>query len=208
MTYDVPSRSLKNSLESRTAKYQSQLAGSPGESLLSARGLTAETMTHFRLGYVDEPVQGDEAYQGRISIPYLTVSGVVALRYRMVETSDKKFLNQSGCGHRPYNVDGLKRAPFIILTEGEPDTWICHQMGFKSIAIPGSDTWEAVWSRLFRFRKVCMFADGDDAGKKLAATIKKDVHNLAVYPMPYKKDVNDMFLERGRQYFVNLLKDF
>jgi DNA primase len=205
VTYDVPSRSLKNSLESRTARYQNQLPGSPGESLLLGRGLDPETIEHFRLGYVADAHQGDEAYKGRISIPYLTVSGVVALRYRQVEQTDRKYLNQSGCGHRPYNVSSL--APFVILTEGEPDTWICHQMGFKAVAIPGADTWNPVWARLFRFRKVVMFADGDDPGKKLAAIIKKDVHNLAVIHMPYKKDVNDMFLERGRQYFVDLLKD-
>lgn len=207
MTYDVPSRSSKNLLESRTAEYQNQLPGSPGESLLLERGLTEETIAHFRLGYVADPYQGEEMYKGRISIPYTTISGVVAIRYRMVELSEKKFLSQSGCSPRPYNVDCLKRAPFIIITEGEPDTWICHQMGFPSVGIPGVETWESVWARLLRFRRVVMFADGDDPGKRLAAIIKKDVHNLNVFSMPYKKDVNIMYLERGRQYFVDLLKD-
>ena len=206
MTYDVPSRSLKNLLEEHTTEYQSQLSGSPGESHLLERGVTPEAIQHFRLGYVGEPAQGDDYYRGRISIPYTTVTGVVSIRFRSLEVDpEKKYLTVQGESARPYNVDCLKKAKLLILTEGEIDTIICWQMGLASLGIPGADAWNPLWARFLRFRKVVMFADGDDAGKRCAATVKKDVPSLIVFSMPWKKDVNDMYLDKGETYFRSLL---
>lgn len=205
----VPSRSTKNGLEIATAEYGRQLSGSPGESLLLERGITKETQAAFRLGYVESPLTGDESYQGYITIPYLTVSGVTTMRFRKTEGDGPKYLSFPGDIGRPYNVGSLYGAGPIFVTEGELDAVVGHQCGLLTVGFPGAQSWThkvdgrsigRVFSRLFRFREVFVLADGDEAGKMFAETVRKDVEGAKVIEMHPGGDVNSMFLEHGEQY--------
>lgn len=193
---------MKNGLEISTAEYAGQLSGSPGEVALSDRGITKETQAAFRLGYVESPLTGDESYRGYITIPYLTVSGVVSMRYRRVAQDDgPKYLSTHGEQARPYNVGSLNSevGPYFI-TEGEMDAIIGAQSGLLTVGFPGAQSWRAVFGRLFRFRTVFVLADGDDAGRMFADTVRKSIEGAKVIEMHPGGDVNSMYLEHGEQY--------
>ena len=54
---------------------------------LSQRGITEQTARMFRLGFVTEPEIGHEPYREKLSIPYLTPTGVVDIRCTIVDGS-------------------------------------------------------------------------------------------------------------------------
>ena len=200
----VPSRSSKNLLEKATAEYQNQLPGSPGESHLLARGISQQSIEHFRLGYVNSPISGDERYKGRLSIPYLTVTGVVTMRFRTTTDEDPKYLSVSGDPGRPFNVADLSGSA-IFLTEGEIDAITLHQMGYASLGIPGATQWNSLYCRLLRFRRTYLLADGDKAGRDFAEAVGSDIRGLTVLHMPSGEDVNSMFVNKGISYFEELI---
>lgn len=214
MTSPVPSRSLKESLEEATNEYQNQLLGSPGASLLSQRGIDHQTIEHFRLGYVSTPISGDESYKGYLSIPYITVSGVVALRFKRIGDRGPKVLSREGAISRPYNVGALKKSVPIFLTEGEPDTWAAFQCGLYVVGIPGVETWERLWSRMFRFCSrqeggpgLYLLQQGDTkilredktAAQLLSDKVRQDLA-AEVIEFPDGHDVDSMRQEFGEQY--------
>lgn len=218
MTSPVPSRSLKQSLEEATSEYQNQLAGSPGASLLSQRGIDHQTIEHFRLGYVSTPISGDEGYTGYISIPYITVSGIVSLRFKRVTGSGPKALAYEGSIARPYNIGALaKRGPMFI-AEGEPDTWIARQCGLSTTGVSGVDSWKSVWGRAFRFCSrseggagLYILQQGDTepvrqigedwftAAELLTRSIKESLPGAETIKFPPNEDVNSLFLKHGAQ---------
>src|SRR5690606_13632589 len=80
---------------------------------LESRGLHEPEVTdRFSLGVVLEPaIREHENYVGRLSIPYITPSGVVAIRFRCIEDHDcknierhHKYMDVSGSGTFMYNV--------------------------------------------------------------------------------------------------------
>lgn len=200
MTLVVPSRSTKNGLETATTEYQRQLSGSLGESVLLERGITKETQERFRLGYISDPLTGDEWYTNHITIPYLTVSGVVSMRYRKTKGDGHKYLTTAGDITRPYNVDSLYGAGPIFVTEGEMDAIVGSQCGLLTVGFPGAQSWRKVFARILRFRSVFVLADGDEAGHVFSETVRKDIEGCKVIGMPPGTDVNDMYLEHGEAY--------
>lgn len=202
MTYPVPSASLKELLETTTAEYQNQLPGSPGESLLLARGITEKVQRYFRLGYVSSPISGDEMFKGRIAIPYLTPSGVVSMRFKLVDGSgDKMYPHPASPAPRPYGVPALSSKGTILVVEGEPDVWAAAVCGLPAIGIPGATNWKRLWRRLLRRWDVIIVADGDDPGRALAADLYDDLSPVAnsvrrVYADP-KEDLNSVLIVDG-----------
>ena len=74
----------KTWLEAQTNRYQSNLY--LAAEYLEGRGITEDTAVSARLGVIDEPLHPDhpdDAYN-RLSIPFITRSGVVYLRYRCI----------------------------------------------------------------------------------------------------------------------------
>lgn len=218
MTSPVPSRSLKLSLEEATSEYQNQLFESPGASLLLERGIDHKTIEHFRLGYVSNPLSGDEDYKGYLSIPYITVSGVVALRFKRVGNYGPKVLSRSLAVSRPYNVGALKKSVPIFLAEGEPDTWAAFQCGLYVVGIPGVETWNEdtgpVWARMFRFCSrveggpgLYILQQGDTkilredktAAQMMSDRIRANI-SAEVIEFPDGYDVDSMRQEFGEQY--------
>jgi len=202
----VPPHSTKNLLERATEVYRSQLPGSPGEFHLSGRGITIETMQKFRLGYVADPLLGDEYYIGRISIPYLTASGVVSVRYRTAAEAKPKYLSSPGDVGRPFNVLALGSNNKVYVTEGEMDAITLDQMGLTAIGIPGATQWQRVYGRILRFRTVVVLADGDQAGRDFADAISRDIR-VKVIHMPDGEDVNSVYCSMGEEKFLEWITE-
>lgn len=192
----------RTSLERSTAAYQKYLdLAAP---YLAGRGLLEETAHSFRLGVVVEPLPGDERFTARLSIPYLTRSGVVAIRYRCLERHDcneidcAKYLGYPGASTHLFNVGDLfADTDTICITEGEMDAVILHQCGLPTVGVPGSNNWKKHYPRIFEdYSRVLVFADGDAAGEKFAKALAKEVERVTVLTMPPGMDVNDVYLNQ------------
>src|SRR4051812_5430637 len=75
-----------------------------------ARGIGLDAARQYRLGSVSEAEPGHEKTWGRLSIPYITPSGIVAIKFRCVrdhdckESDHPKYLAPKGQKPRLYNV--------------------------------------------------------------------------------------------------------
>lgn len=203
----------RNWLESQTSRYQSHLYVA-GE-YLANRGITEDTAVSARLGVVDEPIHGDQdAAYNRLSIPFLTRSGAVDLRYRCIRDHDcgevgcAKYLGRPGSSLRIYGVEDLVSADdTIAVTEGELDRLIIRQIGYSAVGLPGAESWKRHWGRLFEdFRRIVVFGDGDSAGHRFVARF------MAEFPQSSEsvqlvdgEDVNSMYLKVGESYFRDIL---
>lgn len=199
----APSIDTKRSLEERCRTYVGQLTPDAASYILS-RGITKETAERFRIGYVADPLPGDEKYQDRLVIPYLTVSGVVQLRFRSLEEkpSGAKYLGDPGMKSRLFNTLALESLqPDIFLTEGEVDAISLAQAGLNAVGIPGANAWEEIFWRCFRYRKVTVVADGDDPSWKMAKAVAdclgKYFGPVKIVQMDAGEDANSFLVANG-----------
>jgi DNA primase len=198
------SASHLRSLEKSTAKYQESL--SEAWRYLDARGITEKTAEHFRLGYVKEPSRGDENYQGRLCVPYLRQVGVVAQRFRALGDSDCKYLGRTGVDTGLFHVEAFfADTDTCVITEGEFDAIVLHQIGIPSVGVAGAHGWKSHYWRLFQdFDQLIVFRDNDDAGKRLAKDIQEDFPATIIVRMPVD-DVNEAYL--NPEYGEDWLKE-
>ncbi|GAB3847397.1 hypothetical protein GCM10029963_28810 [Micromonospora andamanensis] len=162
--------------EATETYYQSLKENPDAVEYLKSRGLSGANVQYFRLGYVANPLPGHERYAGRISIPYVTRSGVTDIRFRALPTLidgewqnpvGAKMLSAPGAPPRLYNTQDLdRREPFICICEGEPDTWIAHQAGLPAVGVPGIDNWSEWWGRCFKGYSTVYVLAHNDALKK------------------------------------------
>ena len=136
-----------------------------------------------RFGVVEEPEIGHEAFQGRLSIPYITKTGVVDLRFRSLNPAvEPKYMGMTGVETKMYNVLDIDRAgDWIGVCEGELDTVtlsVC--VGIPCVGVPGANSWKKHYTRLLAdFERVFVFADGDQPGKEFAAIFRQVAIELA-----------------------------
>jgi hypothetical protein len=182
---------------------------------LETRGYTAdqaaEAVAKFRLGVVDDHPQ--EYLIGRLSIPYMTTTGILGIKYRCLRDHDckaegcPKYLYDDGEEPRLYNAGAvLKSNPLLFVTEGELDTIAIQTWtGLPACAVPGAQQWakHRYWARCFTpFPLVILPADGDKAGKDMAKAIAADVPQLRIVHMPTGMDVNDVLRTEGAEAFL------
>lgn len=151
-----------------------------------------------------DPMLGHEQYQSRLSIPYITRSGVVDLRFRSIDSSEPKYLGLSGANTHIYNTKGYFRAGnSIALCEGEIDTiTLDYGCNIPAIGVPGVNNWKKHYTRLLAdFERVFLFSDGDQAGTDFAKNLSRELSNLIVVHLPEGQDVNSMYVEKGQSYF-------
>jgi DNA primase len=194
------SKSQRELLAKATENYERNL----GEALpyLQSRGITEETARMFRLGFVKNPETGHELYQGKLSIPYLTPSGVIDIRFRSLSNdSGPKYLSRPGASTHIYNIGALSRDNgMLVVCEGEIDTIIATQVGFVAVGLPGANNWKQFYSRVLDgWDKIMLFCDGDNAGREMAKTISRELDNVFPVFMPDNQDVNDVFLAEGAE---------
>lgn len=170
---------------------------------LAGRGLFESTARSMRLGVVDDPLPGDETYRHRLCIPYLTRAGVVSIRFRCIQQHDcsahggTKYLGYPGAPTHLFNVGALfVPGDLVCVTEGELDAVVLSQAGLPSVGIPGANNWKKHYPRILEdFRRIIVFADGDDAGKKFGKLVAESVEGVTVVTMPEGMDVNDVYLD-------------
>lgn len=209
------SDSLRKEFWLKSNEYHNQLRGSNAEHyLLEERKFTQEAIDHFRLGYVETPMKGDQSHQGRIVVPYMTRTGVVSLRSRSMPAENggeygSKYLPWlTGDTTRPFNTPALDTAAEVVITEGEFDAITAWILGLHSIGIPGVANWKSVFRPIFRHRKVYVVGDSDDQmqqGENFAKKVAKDLGGAAVLMPPKGYDLNSYYAEHGVELTLKML---
>ena len=103
------SNSQKELLSLAATKYAANIY--QAEDYLASRGITREAARLARFGVVEEPETGHEQFQGRLSIPYITKTGVVDLRFRSLNPAvEPKYMGMTGSDTKMYNVLDIEKA--------------------------------------------------------------------------------------------------
>ena len=174
------------------------------EDYLASRGIPLEVARLASLGVVAEPETGHEAYAGRLSIPYITKTGVVDLRFRSLNPAvEPKYMGMTGAETKMYNVLDVERASdYIAVCEGEIDTLTLSRIiGVPCVGVPGANSWKKHYTRLLAdFERVFIFADGDQPGTEFARSLARELP-VTIIQSPDGHDVNSLFLQEGTDYF-------
>ena len=194
--------SQKDLLDKATTKYAESI--SQAEGYLKSRGIPLEVARLVSLGVVAEPEVGHEAFVGRLSIPYITKTGVVDLRFRSLNPAvEPKYMGMTGAETKMYNVLDVERAgDYIGVCEGEIDTLtISRCVGIPCVGVPGANSWKKHYTRLLAdFERVFVFADGDQPGTEFARSLARELP-VTIIQLPDGQDVNSMFVQEGAGYF-------
>jgi hypothetical protein len=197
--------------------------------LIEQRGLEAETIVHFKLGYNDGTLcehllstwsESDlikagllsknkyDIFSGGVIIPYIKFGQVVQLRARMFEGNAK----YKGIGKMPialFNLDTILEHPDgqAVIVEGEFDAMIMHQMGFTCIGLPGAQNWKQEWAQYFNEHQVFLWLDQDTAGREGVKKID-NIRGVRIVEMDkYRdKDISDLhMMGRDADWFQSIL---
>ena len=172
------------------------------EDYLKQRGIPLEVARLARLGVVEVPEIGHEQYQGRLSIPYVTKTGVVDIRFRSLNPAvEPKYMGLTGAETKMYNVLDVERAgEFIGVCEGELDTLtVSACVGIPCVGVPGANSWKKHYTRLLAdFERVYVFADGDQPGREFAASLARELP-CTIVQFPDGEDVNSYYIGNGAQ---------
>jgi DNA primase len=156
--------------------------------LLKDRTWTLETIKRFKIGY----------FNGALTFPiYDKQGGISSLKFH------KKF-QTDGCSNQLYPWSAVinNKSPYVIITEGEPDTITAIQHGFNAVTQTcGAHGWDPEFTRLFRKKKVYIGYDPDVAGisgaKTLANVLWTDRMNSYIIKWPEwmseDEDLTDFF---------------
>ena len=196
------SQSQKDLLRKATTKYAGNIF--QAQDYLASRGIPMEAARLAQLGVVAEPEIGHEQYAGRLSIPYITKTGVVDLRFRSLNPAvEPKYMGLTGAETKMYNVLDIDRAgDFIGVCEGELDTITMSScIGIPCIGVPGANSWKKHYTRLLAdFERVFIFADGDQPGTEFARSLARELP-VTIVQLPEGEDVNSMYVSNGAHYF-------
>jgi DNA primase len=195
--------------------YHEQLKSPEGAPLLEylteQRKFSLATIDRFLLGAVVSPGVLDENARGMISIPYMTPSGPVAMRFRRPphKETGPKYWQPEHSNLTIFNTRAFfESEDTITITEGEMDCMTLHEAGIPAVGLPGASSWKSVFELIFEgYASVVICADNDDkemkngkhAGREFAARVAQKVPAPRVVLMPLGHDVNSYFAEFGRE---------
>lgn len=175
---------------------------------LDERGLSVEFADSELLGYVDDPLPGQEMFRGRLSIPYVTRAGVVNLKFRRIGESGEgkespKYLNLPGFETNLYHVESFfEQSNFMCVAEGELDTLSLVSIGLPAVGVPGVSSWKSYYRRCFEDWPVIYgFCDGDQPGHDFGKFLAKEVKARPIH-MPPGEDVNSMLVKEGPEWLL------
>jgi DNA primase len=194
----------RNSLEEAVSHYERLIDGAA--TYLAGRGITKDAAVTRRLGYVapGNALIGQEQYEGRLVIPYLSPAGVVDIRFRNTDPASEapKYMGRPGVETLMYGVLAFQRDTDIIaVCEGEMDALVLEELvGIPAVGVPGANSWKSYYWRCFEdYSKVFVFADGDQAGRDFAKRVAQSVDQTVIVQMPEGHDVNSLFVAEGAE---------
>lgn len=207
-----PSASQKNWLGALAERYHEAMT-EPVAHYLESRGIDQDAATGYLLGVVSDPDPAHDRYVGRLSIPYITPTGVVSMRFRCLSDhaceGHGKYESVEGDETRLYNVQALLDATTEVgICEGELDALVATSNGYPSVGVPGKNNFKPFYYRLFDdYDRVALLGDGDKAGREFVATLARNLTNSIRRPMPEGYDVTSYVVDHGRDAFLEYVTD-
>ena len=201
------SNSQRQFLLQAATDYASQIEAA--KSYLASRGLSVEEAQQFHLGVVTSPLPGHESYVNRLSIPYVTPSGVTDIRFRSIDSSEPKYMGVPGAKTTMYNAQAVLTAQdYICVTEGEIDCiTTVVKTGHPAVGIPGTQNWKPFYSKILDdFETVIVLADGDNPGLEFGKKIARELGNVNIIQMPEGFDVNSIVMKEGGSWLDERIK--
>lgn len=199
---------LKQSLTEIAHRYHTALDVQT-VSYLRTRGITKEAADTFLLGTVSDPAPGHEHAVGCLAIPYRTPTGVVGIKFRRTDGGTPKYIWPTGQKVGMFNVVDLHTTSNVLaICEGELDTLTMSALvGVPAVGIAGVNQWKPHFPIMLEGKdRVVIFADNDlkedgrNPGMELAKRIKEDVDRAVIVNLPENKDVNQIFVEDGKDW--------
>lgn len=176
------------------------------------RGFLHSTVDRFGLGFIpndpafDRREQGTWDFRETIVLPYEDGLGRLRkLRFKPLRADDDRPKVIEYKGGEPH-LFAIRAAdnPTIYLGEGEPDTMILWQLGFRAVGMPGAAMFHEEWKYLFRephVERVMIVLDPDKSGitaaKRVREFIKEVCEDTRIVKLPKGLDVNDAYLKFG-----------
>nr|WP_303190617.1 VapE domain-containing protein [uncultured Blautia sp.] len=210
-------------------------AGCSSESVVLAAGLKmADLFSENRLSEERRRMHIESREKRKIEAVYNYVSTNGEYAYTKIRLEGKKMLfgmlnderfeyGLKGRSKKEFNAifgsiprikEAIERNEPIFIPEGEKDVNTLIKKGYAAFSCGGANDWNKNVSELCNGAEVIILADNDDPGKKLAATIEKDLKGISksvkiIVPMPDtpKADITDYF-EAGHtvEEFENLIR--
>ncbi len=126
-----------------------------------------------------------------VRIPYYDTDGSeVAVRTRLA-LRGKRFRWRTGDRVVPYGLDRLsdaRRAGWVLLVEGESDSWTGWYHGIPVLGIPGKSTWREAWASFLQGLEVYLWQE--PGAEDLVGRVAKDLPELRVIVAP--ADIKDI----------------
>jgi hypothetical protein len=121
-----------------------------------------------------------------VLIPYHDEAGkVVAVRYRLSLNNADRFRWRRGDHATLYGLDRLadiRKHGWVLLVEGETDSWTCWLKDQPALGMPGKETWKPEWARLIRGVQPYLWVEpGADS---IIERVAMDLPGLLVIPAP------------------------
>ena len=201
----TPGQRRSDGLARRLDAFRARVWDDEPAEFFRRRGITHSTVDRFGLGYTaSDRVSRSQDLRRCLVLPYEDGLGRVRqLRYRpLYSGASAKYLS---VGSDPSNLFAVRAAdnPVVHIVEGEPDTMIAWQCGFKAVGVPGANNFKDEWRYLFRaphVERVVLAFDPDNAGREAARHLYGLLHGVTdvdVVKLPEGKDLNDCYLEYG-----------
>jgi twinkle protein len=197
--------SFKRPDQAKLEEMHNKLRGSPGyEYLVKVRGLTDETIDHFRLGY--------DAVKDAIAIPHFKNGELINIKYRFLNPKDIRYTSEPNAEQWLFHDEGIAEAlskGAVAIAEGEMDCISLWQMGFKNVISPGSGansygTWV---EQLDKVKQIWIAYDNDGPGqsaaRELASRLGVEKCKNVVYPEGIK-DANEYMLAHSTEQLREL----
>lgn len=189
-------------------KYEKALElNQTGRDWLKSRGIDYETAKELHIGYRQDlgKIAGEDnqdiSDKGWISFPAIVGDRVLSIKYRSVVR--KTFAKQPGMAKgdqtQLFNTNDIEALEGVYLTEGEPDTAVLKQVGFKAVSIQSASTPLTATNKekLLEADYIILAGDNDSSGNeymnKLWSEMQERTYKL-IWPDGFK-DANQVFLE-------------
>ncbi len=143
-------------------------------------------------------------HKGAIAIPYYENGELVLVKYREPKKKGKHWREKGG---KPvfWGMDDCDPKLPLVVTEGEMDTLALDECGVKNVvSVPsGSEDLNCIeecWVWLEQFKKVIIWGDKDEAGKKMVRKMVSRIgeHRCYLVESQYK-DANEHLYYEGKE---------
>lgn len=154
-----------------------------------SRGLTDQTINEFLLGWDGK----------RYTIPALYRLVPFAVKRRQSDVNDgidAKYIQIAGGRVGIFNADILWSATKCVVSEGEIDAMLLHQLGYHAVtSTGGAGSWRCEWAKFFtHIGTVKILFDNDSAGKEGAAKVRASMRRASIVTLPEGiKDVGELW---------------